>query len=103
MTPAAFDTRRRYLGLSAEETPRLCGVQDRTIRRWHAGTSPIPQDAIDALNQLEKTMHEAVKQEIMLATDMVKKARSCFGATAHKRLKTKARTLAAYHGVPTRS
>lgn len=71
MTPAGFDTRRRSLGLSVDETASLCGVQDRTVRRWQSGDSPIPADAAAALDQLEAAMSEAVEQALARATDHV--------------------------------
>lgn len=67
MTPAEFDTRRRTLGLSVDETAALCGVQDRTVRRWQSGATPIPDDAGDALEQLEDAMERAVDQAVKLA------------------------------------
>jgi hypothetical protein len=70
MTPARFDTYRRSLGLSVEETAGLCGVQDRTIRRWQSGASPIPDNAAEAMGDLEGAMTEAVEQAQALASDM---------------------------------
>jgi hypothetical protein len=74
LTPAEFDTRRRSLGLSVDETAALCGVQDRTVRRWQSGASPIPEDATEALGGLEDAMLEAVEQALRLATDMTTSA-----------------------------
>lgn len=71
MTPAEFDTRRRSLGLSVEEAASLCQVQDRTVRRWQSGASPIPDDAAAALQALEDAMLEAVEQAVLFATDRV--------------------------------
>jgi transcriptional regulator with XRE-family HTH domain len=68
MTPAEFDTRRRMLGLSVEETAGLCGVQDRTIRRWVSGITPIPDDAMSALETLEDAMDEAASNAANLAS-----------------------------------
>jgi len=69
MTPAEFDTRRRSLGLTVEEAAALCGVQDRTVRRWQSGATPIPQDAASALSRLEEAMGAAVDNAVLLATD----------------------------------
>jgi len=69
MTPAEFDTRRRYLGLSVDEAAALCGVQDRTIRRWQSGASPIPADAPAALDRLEYAMTNSVASVVRLTTD----------------------------------
>jgi transcriptional regulator with XRE-family HTH domain len=70
LTPAEFDTRRRYLGLSVDETAALCGVQDRTIRRWQNGTSPIPDDARAALKALEDAMNKAVTALVETVTNV---------------------------------
>src|ERR1700748_188855 len=56
MTPAEVDTRRRFLGLSVEETAPLCNVADRTVRRWQSGANLIPNDVKDALDDLESRM-----------------------------------------------
>ncbi|AGH48785.1 MULTISPECIES: helix-turn-helix domain-containing protein [Sphingomonadales] len=73
MSPAEFDTRRRSLGLSVDETAALCGVQDRTVRRWQSGATPIPADASGALESLEDAMGLAVDELVTFATDRVAK------------------------------
>jgi hypothetical protein len=67
VTGAEYDTRRRLLGLSVEEAARLHGVQDRTIRRWTRGVSPVPDDAALALLDLEDRMEKAVGEAVKLA------------------------------------
>jgi hypothetical protein len=67
MTPAEYDTRRRFLGLSVEEAAQLHGVQDRSTRRWARGDSPIPANAINDLLRLEGAMTRAVDQALALA------------------------------------
>ena len=70
MTPAEFDTRRRALGLSVEEAAGLCAVQDRTVRRWQSGVSPIPDDAAETLDALEDVMLETMVKALDHASDM---------------------------------
>ena len=70
MTPAEFDTLRRSLGLSVDETAALCGVQDRTVRRWQSGASTIPDEAEQLLADLEDAMGCAVENVVELASDM---------------------------------
>ena len=48
------------LGLSVEETAALCGVQDRTVRRWQSGATPIPSTVVTALLDLEEAMESIV-------------------------------------------
>lgn len=64
MTPAGFDTRRRLLGLSLQETADYCGVQRRTVERWCSGYSDIATSAIDRLDGLESQMGAAVDQAV---------------------------------------
>jgi hypothetical protein len=71
MTPAEFDTRRRTLGLSVAELADVCGVQDRTARRWCLGTLDRPADAVGALDALEAAMNRAVVEAVALVTERV--------------------------------
>lgn len=73
MSPAEFDTRRRSLGLSVEETAALCGVQDRTVRRWCSGERGVPDDAAEALEALEGAMLDAVENVVQIATDWMER------------------------------
>lgn len=66
MTPAGLDTRRRALGLSVEELAAVCGVQDRTARRWMSGDNAIPEDVVQTLEALEERMDNAVDQMVAL-------------------------------------
>lgn len=61
MNGAEFDTYRIYLGLSLEEAAKICGVSDRSIRRWIAGKHPVPQSAFEAMAHLEARMCTAVE------------------------------------------
>ena len=71
MMSAEFDTRRRYLGLSVEEVAALCGVHDRTARRWCSGERRVPADVVAALEAAEDAMNAAVEHVVALATDHV--------------------------------
>lgn len=75
MSGARFDTRRRALGLSVAETAIVCGregqpVAERTINRWINDRSPVPQDAFDALVDLEEEMDLWVSKLVKMAADM---------------------------------
>ncbi len=64
MTPAEFDTRRRLLGLSIEETAEWCGANRVTVQRWTKGQSRIDPRAIDRLEELEDGMAAAVERAV---------------------------------------
>lgn len=66
MSGAEFDTRRVALGLSRAEVAEWCGVQERTVIRWRAGTLPIAPAAIERLLHLEDMI--AVKVEQLVET-----------------------------------
>jgi transcriptional regulator with XRE-family HTH domain len=61
MTPAAFDTRRRLLGLSIQEAAVYLGTTRRTVERWISGYSEISEDAVAKLGALEDKMWDAVR------------------------------------------
>ena len=66
MTPAAFDTRRRLLGLSVEETAEWCGANRVTVQRWIKGQSRIDPKAIVRLGSLESDMIGAVDRAVAM-------------------------------------
>src|SRR5690606_4356880 len=70
MTGAWFDLRRRALGLLVSETAAVCGVNERTVNRWINDRSPIPADAIEALEALEEKMDATVGRMVKEACDM---------------------------------
>lgn len=60
MTDAELRVAREHLGLTGEAVSKLLDVQDRTVRRWEAGTSPIPDGVTDAMEQWEQVTTEHV-------------------------------------------
>jgi DNA-binding XRE family transcriptional regulator len=54
MTPAEFRVFREWLGLTLDWLAEMLGVQGRTVRRWEAGTAPIPDGV-----RLQIEEHEA--------------------------------------------
>lgn len=71
MTGAWFDLRRRALGLLVSETAIVCGnVRERTVNRWINDHSPVPADAIEALETLEEKMDASVDRLVKIACDM---------------------------------
>lgn len=69
MTAAEFDTRRRLLGLSIQETADYAGVQRRTVERWISGHSGVDKRAVIALLGLEDKMLTAVEHTVDLARE----------------------------------
>lgn len=68
MTPAEFDTRRRMLGLSVEDTAQLCGgVSPRAVNNWFRGEAPLPKDAIEALLKLDWQIDNAIESAVRFA------------------------------------
>ncbi len=53
MTPADLKVRRESLGLPQSWIAERLGVQDRAVRRWEAGDSPIPEAVDDLLTDTE--------------------------------------------------
>lgn len=73
MTPAEFDTRRRALGLTVEEAGIVCAfdgkpVTERQVRRWSRGDSPVPDNAVRGLAELELRMEMMVDQIVETVT-----------------------------------
>ena len=54
MTPTEFKAARRGLGLSQNALAARMGVTGRTIRRWEAGTIPIPGPVIVLMGYFAK-------------------------------------------------
>lgn len=66
MTPAEFKTLRERLGLSAQAFGNLLPrrVNDRTVRYWEAGKLPIPADARDFLQDLDRFAEQHVQHAL---------------------------------------
>lgn len=74
LTPAELLIIREGLGLGVDELGVLLGVQDRTIRRWHMGESPIPAGVEEQLREVTAEadrMVEAGVAEFILEHDPV--------------------------------
>lgn len=73
MTPAKLLVTREWLGLTGETLGQIIGVQDRTIRRWEAGQSPIPHGAFADIERLVAATDALVEQHVnrLLDTDEV--------------------------------
>jgi transcriptional regulator with XRE-family HTH domain len=64
MTPAELLVKREWLGLTGEALCQIIGVQERTIRRWEAGQSPIPHGAAADIERLEAATDLLVEQYV---------------------------------------
>lgn len=71
MTGAEYDTRRRSLGLSIEETAWLHNVNVRQVRRWIREDTPVPASVEARLDELEEMMGRSVDFAVQQATDRV--------------------------------
>lgn len=54
-TPAHLDELLAYLDMTNAEAARLCGVDQRSVYRWLAGSSPIPHSVIRMLELMAMT------------------------------------------------
>lgn len=73
MNAAEFDTRRRLLGLSIQETADYVGAQRRTVERWISGAFNVSESAIERLQGLEDQMNEAVETVLQQTNILSKK------------------------------
>lgn len=74
MTDAEFRCVREWLAVTGEWLAEYLGVEGRTVRRWEAGTSPIPDGVRLALESLEAMTGDAVAATVAQlhdATDVV--------------------------------
>ena len=69
MTDAEFRCVREWLGVTGEWLAVHLGVEGRTIRRWEAGTSPIPEGVREEIERLEQVTAEAVAQVVAQIRD----------------------------------
>lgn len=68
MTPADLKIRREALGLSGEQLAARCGIQSRSVRRWEAGFTPVPDFVEDVLLEIEVFTDRLVAGSIAEAT-----------------------------------
>lgn len=61
MTAGEFRMVREYLGLTAEWVASRLGVALRTVRRWEAGTSPVPEGVREQMEAWEADTAHAVE------------------------------------------
>jgi predicted transcriptional regulator len=70
MTDAEFRCVREWLGLTDKWVAAHLDVDQRTVRRWEAGTSPIPDGVREELEALEAMTGEAVAQAVAQLQDV---------------------------------
>ncbi len=70
MTAAEFRVVREYLGLTTRWLADRLGVQERTVQRWEAGASPIPDGVRLAIEQLEADTAQYVDQAVQALLDL---------------------------------
>lgn len=70
MTPAEFRVVREYLGLTGEWLAAHLGVQPRSVRRWEAGTVPIPDGVREEIETLEERTAEVVERSVARLLDV---------------------------------
>lgn len=58
MSPAELRMVREAVGLTQEDLAVWLGVADRTVRRWEAGTSHVPDGVREALEARERALVE---------------------------------------------
>jgi len=68
MTDAELRVVREYLGLTGEALAAILGVDNRTIRRWEAGTHEIPDGAREQIERIEAMAAEMVTRAVELST-----------------------------------
>lgn len=70
MTAGELRTVMGWLGLDQQDLARLTGVQDRTVRRWVAGTHPIPDGVRLLIEQTETATANAVGEVVAACLDL---------------------------------
>lgn len=76
MSDAQIRSAREHLGLSAEALAALLGVANRSVRRWEAGTHPIPPWGRAQVQALQREAAVAVEAIVAGASQ----ARACGAA-----------------------
>lgn len=69
ISDAELRVAREYLGLTQDNLARLLHVQDRTIRRWEAGTQPVPDGAVLALERIEQIAADMIERGVLALND----------------------------------
>lgn len=61
MTASELCLVRRAHGLTLSDLAQYLGVAESTIRRWEAGTSPVPEKAVDLLLDLDDALDPIIE------------------------------------------
>lgn len=69
MSSAELRVVREHLGLTGEWLATQLGVQDRTWRRWEAGTQPVPEFVREYVERVEVATAEVVGQYVAALRD----------------------------------
>lgn len=69
MTPAEMLVVREFLGLNVEELAAFLGVQTRTVRRWHEGSTPVPDGVRERIEALERDAADLAQAGITAQSD----------------------------------
>lgn len=70
MTDAELRVVREHLGVSGEWLAAHLGVQGRTMRRWEAGSHPIPDGAREEIEHLEEQTAETIDRAVEQLLDV---------------------------------
>lgn len=62
MTAAAFKVARESLGVTTAWTAQRMHVQERTVHRWEAGVSPVPEGVRIEMDYLDMLTDDAVAE-----------------------------------------
>ena len=62
MTSAELKTLREACGLSQEWLAQRARVNQRTVRYWESGKSPVPEDVAEIISGIDATLNAAAEQ-----------------------------------------
>lgn len=62
MNAAELKTLREACGLSQEWLAQRAGVNQRTVRYWESGKSPVPDDVAQVIAGIDETLETAAEQ-----------------------------------------
>jgi len=77
---AELEALRRLLFLSQAEAASICGVADRTWRRWESGRVAVPEDALGIIRDLARWREDAIARML----DMIEQAERAHGIPAER-------------------